>query len=105
MKKNLLVFCVIFLGACGQSLNGTYADSRGLVQYTFESNGKVTTQSSGIEAESRYELVGKKEKLLYPQSTLVLTLQDDDSIAGANGNAAHQEKITQAIKNTCRNLK
>lgn len=85
MKKSLVVFCAIFLAACGQSLSGTYADSSGVVEYKFESGGKVTTKTMGMEAELKYELDGKKVKFLTPGGALVYTLQDDGSMAGPMG--------------------
>ena len=85
MKKCLVIFCTILLAACGQSLNGTYADASGVVEYTFESGGKVTTKTMGMEAELKYEVDGKKVKFLTPGGALVYTLQDDGSMAGPMG--------------------
>ena len=85
MNKTLVVFCAIFLAACGQSLSGTYADSSGSIEYKFESGGKVTTKVMGMEAELKYELDGKKVKFLTPGGALVYTLQDDGSMAGPMG--------------------
>ena len=85
MKKCLVIFCTILLAACGQSLNGTYADASGVVEYTFESGGKVTTKTMGMEAELKYEVDGKKVKFLTPGGALVYTLKDDGSMAGPMG--------------------
>lgn len=85
MKKLLLLCAALLLSACGSGLDGTYADKDGMVSYTFNSGGKMTQSAMGMEVEMKYEIDGKKVKLITPQGNLILTLLDDGSIQGPMG--------------------
>ncbi len=94
MKLLFLLVAALLLSACGSKLDGTYADDSGLINYTFESNGKVTQSTLGTyEVEMNYEVEGNKIKILIPQEdSLVLTLQDDGSIQGPMGFKLSKQK-------------
>ncbi len=85
------VLCVLFW-SCGSGLNGTYADSSGLVSYTFKSNGVVSVSAMGAEIEQKYKVENGKVKIVSPQGDLVLTITDDATITGPMGMTLTKQK-------------
>ena len=92
MKRFVMLSAVLLLSACGSGLDGTYSDKSGMVSYTFNSGGKMTQSAMGMEAEMKYEVDGKKVKLITPQGNLILTLLDDGSIQGPMGVKLEKQK-------------
>jgi hypothetical protein len=94
MKKILLIFVLSFtLSACGSGLDGKYSDENGMMEYRFESNGKVYLNSAlglglaGFELEFEYEIDGEKLKITAPgkEGIIRMTLNEDGSINAAPG--------------------
>lgn len=85
MLKVILVIMVLFLSACGKSIEGTYTDAMGLSSYTFSSGGKAYVGMMGIESEMTYEVDGKRVKLMTPQGNMVLQLMEDGTLQGPMG--------------------
>lgn len=85
MLKAFLVIMVLFLSACGKSLDGTYTDAMELTTYTFSSGGKAYVGIMGIESEMAYEVDGNRVKLITPQGTMVLQLMEDGTLQGPMG--------------------
>lgn len=92
MKKVSSIFFLAFLlTACGQSLEGTYSDESGMIEYKFESNGKVFVYANvmGIESEAelKYEIDGERLKIFDAggAGNMIMKLNDDDSISGPMG--------------------
>jgi len=87
MKKLLLLSAVTFLlSACGSSLDGTYSDENGIMEYKFESSGKVYAGVMGMKTELEYEIDGDKLKIFVPGGgNQIMTLNDDGSISGPMG--------------------
>jgi hypothetical protein len=76
----------IFLAACGDSLEGTYADKTGYAQYKFETNGKVNAKALGQSIDLKYEIDGDSLMILEPAGDAeIFALNDDGSISGPEG--------------------
>ncbi len=63
--KRVTLFAVAMLfslTACGKTLDGTYADASGMVQYKF-SGHKVTMKTMGVESELDYSIDGDDIKI------------------------------------------
>lgn len=95
MKKIIvrtwMLASLALLAACGSGINGTYADSTGMMKFKFEGD-KVTQSAMGIQVEMKYEVDGDKVKILNPQGTLVMTRQSDGSILGPLGIVLTKQK-------------
>lgn len=99
MKKTIIVACALFLAACGQSLSGTYSDETGMMNYRFESGGKVYMEMMGMETELKYEVDGKKVKIQNPQGgNMIFTLLDDGSIQGLMGAKLYKDGKNKKTK-------
>lgn len=87
MKKLLFTTVLaMLLTACGKSLDGTYVDGSGMMEYKFESNGKVYAGAMGMETELEYEIDGEKLKIYAPDGeNQILTLNEDGTIGGPMG--------------------
>lgn len=81
MKKLFALTAALLLAACGAKVSGTYVDKQGMVSFDFGSNGKVTQTAMGMETELPYAVEDNKVKLQGPGGVMVLTLQDDGSLA------------------------
>lgn len=84
IKRASILASLALLAACGSGINGTYADSTGIMELKFEGD-KVTQSTMGIQLEMKYEVDGDKIKVINPQGTLVMTRQSDGSILGPLG--------------------
>ena len=57
----LVISCLFLtLTGCGASIKGTWTDSSGYISYTFESGGKGTMTTMGVNAPFTYEIDGDK---------------------------------------------
>ncbi|MDR0274841.1 MAG: hypothetical protein LBI48_05805 [Burkholderiaceae bacterium] len=89
MKKRVLytvfVSFAIFLAACGQKLSGVYTSD--FMELDFQSGSKVLVGTMGVKTELKYEVDGKKLKIMEADGKppLVLTINDDGSIQGWGG--------------------
>jgi hypothetical protein len=57
----------------------------GAMQYRFKSGGNVSVAVMGIETELKYTVDGKHVKIISPQGSQVLDLQDDGTLEGPLG--------------------
>ncbi|SNT30458.1 hypothetical protein SAMN06265795_12346 [Noviherbaspirillum humi] len=87
MKKISVLFASLILCACNSGLSGTYEDQMGISSYKFEKGGKLTTNTMGMQVETKYEMDGKDIKMEMPggQGKLVFTVLDDKTISGPMG--------------------
>lgn len=86
MKKKFAPFLVaiaIALVGCGSKLDGTYSND--VASYTFKRDGTVVQETFGIKAEMKYEVNGKDVKLITPQGTMIMALDDQGNIVGPMG--------------------
>ena len=75
---------VLLLAACGSGLDGTYADTNGMMSVEFDSDkAYVTTPFATIEAE--VETKDDKVILRHEQGNLVLTRGEDDTLESPMG--------------------
>ncbi len=81
----VLAAAPLLLAACGKKLEGTYSDPTGVVQFTFQSNGKVVQSTMGARVELPYEIDGKDVRLNAPQGTMLMKINDDGSLEGPMG--------------------
>ena len=57
----LVISCLFLtLTGCGASIKGTWTDASGYISYTFESGGKGTMTTMGVNAPFTYEIDGDK---------------------------------------------
>jgi len=64
---------VLFLGACGGGMTGTYADEDGVSSLEFKDDGTVYMSLLGVTVEGEYELDGKRVIIAGPNGSQVLT--------------------------------
>ena len=87
-KSIIFIIATLVLSACGSGLDGTYSDKMGVIEYKFESSGKVYASAIGMETELEYTVEGNKVKITVPGGkggNQILTLQDDGSLSGPMG--------------------
>lgn len=86
MKALIILSAALLLAACGQSLDGTYADKQGMMTMAFGSGSKVIVGMPLVgKVEMKYEVEGENLKLITPQGTQVYTLLKDGSIQAPMG--------------------
>ncbi|HEV8358419.1 MAG TPA: hypothetical protein VGQ17_16815 [Gemmatimonadales bacterium] len=85
MRMVLALAGALLTAGCGSPLRGTYADPDGATRFKFESGGKAYVSMLGMEREFKFEVEGKRVKLITPQGTEILTIQDDGSLKGPLG--------------------
>jgi len=88
MKKCLFVVSLLLLGGCGQGLSGTWSDAMGMVNYTFERDGKVTVEMLGKAQLTSYTREDDQLKVKVPgtrSEAVAFTLNDDGSLQGPMG--------------------
>jgi outer membrane lipopolysaccharide assembly protein LptE/RlpB len=93
MKLFLLLFVALLLSACGQKLNGTYADIGANMSTSLTFHGDKVSQkmwqgkdsSDSDEVEFTYKLDGNKIKVQLPGGGAIVlgTLQENGSIKGS----------------------
>jgi hypothetical protein len=79
MKNYLIVAVIILLSACGQKLDGVYANDKGSIRYTFKSN-KVIMEMYGTKTEMDYVVEDNKIKFVTPYGATVKDMLPDGSI-------------------------
>jgi hypothetical protein len=77
----LTVVSLALLGACGNSLSGTYG-KKGEVNFEFHSNGKVELDILGPIQEANYVVEDGKVKISGAQGTMVLRIDDKGCLDG-----------------------
>ncbi|WP_313401129.1 DUF5640 domain-containing protein [Stenotrophomonas sp.] len=88
MKKWLLLVLVVLLGGCSQGLSGTWSDAMGMVNYTFQRDGKVTVEMLGKAQQTTYTRQDDRLQVKVPgtQSEAVeFTVNADGSLQGPMG--------------------
>ncbi len=87
----LMCLCVV---ACGSGVKGhTYAAPGGMVQISFESDGKATTTMGPMSSACTYTQSGNNIALTCEGDTEQLTLNSDGSLSGPpDGMLAHLTK-------------
>ncbi len=88
MRKIAILVLVLLLAACGKGLNGTYADSMGMIHYTFDRDGTVTVEMLGKAQQTTYvrEKDTLKVKVPGTESEAVdFTINQDGSLQGPLG--------------------
>jgi len=74
-------------GDAGKTLDGTYADSTGLIEYTFKDDGTMlaSMKQQPVQCGCTYKIDGDTVKLLMPYGgVLVLTLLQNGSLKGVD---------------------
>jgi len=87
MRLFFVMLASLLVAACGEGFSGTYKDAAGMQTYSFKNNGKVTISQMGIENTLSFKKDGKTLRLSEDGggATIVLTIQDDNTITGLNG--------------------
>lgn len=85
MRRLALMLAVLWLAACGRSLEGSYTDAMGVTRYTFQRGGVVYFSVMGVETELEYSIDGDRVVIGKPEGNLVLTLDADGSLRGPMG--------------------
>ena len=85
MKPALVLLAAAWLAGCGSRIHGTWSDRMGAMQYRFKSGGNASVAVMGIETELKYTVDGKHVKIISPQGSQVLDLQDDGTLEGPLG--------------------
>jgi len=86
MRFILPILASLTLAACGESFSGTYADPSGIQKYKFNSNGKVTISSIGIEQTANFKKDGNTLRLTGDGNvTMVFDIKDNNTIVTGNG--------------------
>lgn len=88
MNKWLAVGLVMLLGGCSQGLSGTWSDAMGMVNYTFERDGKVTVEMLGKAQQTSYTREQDRLKVKVPgtrSEAVEFTLNEDGSLQGPMG--------------------
>lgn len=85
MKTILLLTVVMLLSACGQRVEGTYAN--GMLSYTFWGTGKVNMSDflGVVNVDYNYKIEGKNIKVTTPEATQVFVLLEDGSLQTPSG--------------------
>lgn len=85
MKSILLLTVVMLLSACGQRVEGTYAN--GMLSYTFWDTGKVNMSDflGVVNVDYSYKIEGKNIKVTTPETTQVFVLLEDGSLQTPTG--------------------
>jgi len=93
LKIFMLSVLVMLISACSSGLDGTYTDGSGMVEYQFNTDGKVAMTTLGIETVLDYEIDGDKLKIHSSGNTnLVFTINEDGTLAGPMGMDLHKKK-------------
>jgi hypothetical protein len=66
-------------------MRGTWSDRMGAMQYRFKSGGNVSVVVLGVETELKYRVEGRHVKIISPEGSQVLDLQDDGTLEGPLG--------------------
>jgi len=93
MRFALAVSTTLLLTGCSSSVKGTYSDAQGAMQYKFESRGQVYVSVMGMETELKYEVDGKRVKIISPHGNQILRRLDDGSLEGPMGLRLTKKKI------------
>jgi hypothetical protein len=72
------------LAACGDSLQGTYADAAGVTSYEFHRDGSVDISVLGATVSARYEVERDRVLITAPQGTVVF-IRKDGALEGPMG--------------------
>jgi hypothetical protein len=78
----LLGSAMMYIGGCGKSVSGVYADDTGALSIEFKSGGKATVTVLGSPMDGDYTVDGKTVTVKVSGDTKVLTINDDGSLAG-----------------------
>jgi hypothetical protein len=85
MKPVVALLAAAWLSGCGTGLHGIYSDPMGAMQYRFKSGGNVSVAVMGIESELKYQVEGRRVKIISPRGSQVLDLLDDGTLEGPLG--------------------
>ncbi len=88
MKKIVVLVLVLLLAACSNGLSGTYADSMGMIQYTFDKKGTVTVEMLGKSQQTTYVREKDLLKVKVPgtaSEAVDFTINEDGSLQGPMG--------------------
>ena len=80
----LLLGCgMVYVGGCGKSVSGVYADDTGALTVEFKSGGKATVTVLGSPQDGDYTVDGKTVTVKVNGDAKVLTINDDGSLSGS----------------------